>query len=86
MGRSSLLTRRGFLSGLGAVAVTSAVPRVLAERPAARHRPILCFCCDFNWAKQNGRSRAAMPEDWAEVDAKEYFDYHVRFGNNVTFC
>ena len=22
----------------------------------------------------------------AEVDAKQYFDYHVRFGNNVTFC
>jgi len=27
-----------------------------------------------------------MATDWARVDAKEYFDWHVDFGNNVMFC
>jgi hypothetical protein len=52
-------------------------------------RPIKCFCCDLNWSRidDGGRSVAASaPRDWAFVDPQEYFDWHVDFGNNVTFC
>ena len=85
MGRSSSLTRRRFLSGLGAVAVSSAASRGLAEEPAARHRPILLFCCDFNWARAPG-VRASLPADWAQVDPQKYFDWHRDLGVNVMFC
>ena len=27
-----------------------------------------------------------MATDWAQVDAEVYFDWHVEFGNTVTFC
>ena len=85
MGGSSSLTRRRFLGGLGAVAVSSAASRVLAEEPAARHRPILLFCCDFNWARAPG-VRASLPADWAQVDPQKYFEWHQDLGVNVMFC
>ena len=52
-------------------------------------KPIKCFCCDLNWAKVEKpvpSVRAAMAADWAKVDAREYFDWHAEFGNNVMFC
>jgi hypothetical protein len=27
-----------------------------------------------------------LPEDWAEVNAQQYFDWHREFGNNVVYC
>jgi hypothetical protein len=30
--------------------------------------------------------RPSLPEDWAEVDAQEYFNWHRQFGNNVVYC
>jgi len=53
----------------------------------------LLFNCDFNWVRlpaseshPHGIIRPSRPEDWAEVDAKEYFDWHVAFGNNALLC
>ena len=84
----SLPNRRTFLGQLGASALATTVG---AAQP--KHEPILVFNCDFNWARYskskrypNGHMRPALPDDWAEVDAKKYFDYHVEFGNNVTYC
>ncbi len=61
--------------------------------PSRSHEPMLVFNCDFNWARYTkskehpeGLQRPATPEDWAQVDAREYFKYHVEFGNNVTYC
>ncbi len=88
----STLSRRRFVSAVGASALAAAVPQGLA-RQADKHKPILLFNCDFNWARwepsekyPKGKVRASMPEDWAQVDAREYFDWHVQFGNNVTYC
>ena len=50
---------------------------------------IKCFCCNLNWTKFDrpvASIQPAMATDWARVDAKEYFDWHVDFGNNVMFC
>ena len=47
------------------------------------------FCCDLNWARYDTpapRTLPAMAADWAEVDPREYFDWHVEFGNNLMFC
>ena len=51
------------------------------------------FNCDFNWARwpasptlPKGKVRPSQPEDWADVDAQEYFDWHREFGNNVVYC
>lgn len=46
------------------------------------HRPIKLMNCDFNWTVFG----AAGPQDWAFVDPKEYFDWHVEFGDNCIYC
>ena len=48
-----------------------------------------CFCCDLNWTrfdKPIEGTPPAMAADWSQVNAREYFDWHVDFGNNVMFC
>ncbi len=47
----------------------------------------------MNWVRgpatekhPHGEVRASLPEDWSEVVAHEYFDWHRKFGNNVTYC
>ena len=53
-----------------------------------RRDTIKCFCCDLNWARAKNPPhsvRSSVPQDWAAVDAQEYFDWHREFGNNVTF-
>jgi hypothetical protein len=43
---------------------------------------------DFNWAKYDHPHEhigPTAPFDWAYVDPKEYFDWHLRFGNNAVF-
>jgi len=86
-------TRRTFLGTLGASTLAAVTPVLPGQADPPAHEPILLFNCDFNWARwpasekyPHGKVRASMPEDWAEVDAKEYFDWHVEFGNNVTYC
>ena len=91
-GRHPSISRRAFLGAVGTSAVISAAPNVLADAPL-EHKPMLLFNCDFNWARwpssekyPRGKTRVSLPEDWAEVDAQEYFDWHRRFGNTVTYC
>jgi len=64
-------------------------PKLSADVPAA----IRLFNCDLNWARwspseslPDGHVRPSQPEDWAEVDAQQYFDWHREFGNNVLYC
>jgi hypothetical protein len=86
-------TRRSFLGAVGASGIASLTPRLLGQTEPPAHQPILLFNCDFNWARwpasekyPHGKVRPSLPEDWSEVDAREYFDWHRRFGNNVTYC
>lgn len=47
------------------------------------------FACDLNWTRFDApvaSTPPAMATDWAEVDPKEYFDWHVEFGNNIMSC
>ena len=72
-----------------------ATPVVVAELKLPGDAPpaTRLFNCDFNWARwpksealPHGNVRPSMPEDWAEVDARQYFDWHREFGNNVVYC
>ena len=50
---------------------------------------IKCFCCDLNWSRfdlPDPTVYPSAPDDWAFIDPQAYFDWHVEFGNNVTFC
>ena len=50
---------------------------------------IKLFCCDFNWSWMEEPRKAVVPsapQDWAEVDPVEYFDWHREFGCNIVFC
>ena len=93
------MSLRGISLGLGGLlAVASAVvaaqaaagePKLPDDVPPA----IRLFNCDFNWARwppseslPHGNVRPSQPEDWAEVDAQQYFDWHREFGNNVVYC
>lgn len=52
-------------------------------------RPIKLFCCDFNWVRLDKPifgTPPAAPQDWAFVNPKEYFDWHINFGVSVMFC
>src|SRR5262245_12360175 len=87
------ITRRHFLSAIGAGAVAVGMPRPVAQAGFTSHKPILLFNCDLNWVRgpatkkhPQGEVRPSLPEDWSEVDARQYFDWHRRFGNNVTYC
>jgi len=40
---------------------------------------------DLNWAS-DPIQRAATPQDWAMVDAEEYFNWHMEFGTNAMYC
>ncbi|MEK6569730.1 MAG: hypothetical protein AABZ61_00050 [Bacteroidota bacterium] len=43
---------------------------------------------DFNWAKHvhpHEHTGPTAPQDWAFVDPREYFEWHVNFGNNAVF-
>ena len=68
-------------------------PAGLQERKAEGRpsggKPIKLFCCDLNWTyfdKPTKRTPPAAPHDWAFINPKEYFDWHVNFGVNVMFC
>ena len=89
-------TRRTVLGAgvaTGLAAVSRLLPAQISPPTPPAHEPVLLFNCDFNWARwpaseerPQGKVRPSMPEDWSEVDAGEYFDWHRRFGNNVTYC
>jgi hypothetical protein len=77
----------------GLAAVSRLLPAQISPPTPPAHEPILLFNCDFNWARwpaseerPQGKIRPSLPEDWSEIDAGEYFDWHRRFGNNVTYC
>ena len=43
---------------------------------------------DFNWVMDpppNESPRVSGPHEWAFVDPKEYFDWHLKIGNNAIF-
>ena len=44
--------------------------------------PILLFTCDLNWTTTG----AAAAHEWASVDPRAYFDWHVEFGSSAIFC
>lgn len=53
------------------------------------HKTIELFNCDLNWSRFDypiSTCSVSAPQDWANVDRKEYFDWHRDFGNNVMFC
>jgi len=50
------------------------------------------FICDLNWVfvEKNESHNSfnqipSAPHDWAFIDPKEYFDWHINFGNNALF-
>jgi hypothetical protein len=56
---------------------------------AEKKEIIKLFNCDLNWVhfeKPNRIMRPSMPQDWAYIDPKEYFDWHIDFGNNIMYC
>lgn len=58
-------------------------------RTQAANLPIKVFVCDLNWSKFDSPVAVTAPStafEWAEIDAREYFDWHIRFGNNAVFC
>lgn len=76
-------------SAVVATQAAAGEPKLPADVP----RAIRLFNCDFNWARwppsetlPHGNVRPSLPEDWAEVDAQQYFDWHREFGNNVVYC
>jgi hypothetical protein len=53
------------------------------------HRPIKLFVLDLNWSRRDCPYPVIYPSaahEWAHVDPREYFDYHIAFGNNAIFC
>ncbi len=46
------------------------------------HSPVKLMHCDLNWTVYG----PSAPWDWAFVDPKEYFDWHMAFGTNVMYC
>jgi hypothetical protein len=56
---------------------------------ASGGKPIKLFCCDLNWVRLDKPifgTPPAAPQDWAFINPKEYFDWHINFGVNVMFC
>lgn len=56
---------------------------------ASGGKPIKLFCCDLNWVRLDKPMRQtppAAPQDWAFINAQEYFQWHKDFGVNVMFC
>ena len=54
-----------------------------------KHNPMRLFMCDLNWTYYDQpfvHTPPSAPHDWANVDPRAYFDWHVEFGNNVLFC
>ena len=52
-------------------------------------KPIKLFCCDLNWVRLDKPifgTPPAAPQDWAFVNPKDYFEWHIKFGVNVMFC
>ncbi len=48
---------------------------------------IRLMCCDLNWTRYTDEyAPPSMPQDWAFIDPKEYFDWHMDFGNSAMFC
>lgn len=87
------ITRRAFVGLLGASATAAATRVCRAQELLPARTPILLFNCDFNWVRLPADDshpheiiRPSQPEDWAEVSAQEYFDWHVAFGNNALLC
>lgn len=55
-------------------------------------KPVKLFMCDLNHSmtprlgSKGYQGVASAPQDWAFVNPKEYFDWHMEFGNNVMYC
>jgi hypothetical protein len=47
---------------------------------------IKLFVCDFNFSMDGVHPRPSWPQDWAFVDPREYFDWHMEFGNTAILC
>ncbi len=93
------MSLRGISLGFRCLLVVASA--VVAAQAAAGERKLLgdvppairLFNCDFNWARwppseslPHGNVRPSLPEDWAEVDARAYFNWHREFGNSVVYC
>jgi hypothetical protein len=85
---SRSFSRRSVLKSAALALVSPTLGAVgRAAGPKSPQQTIRLFNCDFNWARwPDGRTRPSLPEDWGEVDAKKYFDWHREFGNNVVYC
>lgn len=82
------MTRRRMVGLTTSALLTHTFAKHVAGAPPQTTSPtIRLFNCDFNWARwPNGDTRPSEPQDWAEVDARKYFDWHREFGNNVLYC
>lgn len=50
-------------------------------------KPIKLFVCDLNFTFVDDKHHApSAPQDWAFINPEDYFNWHLRFGNNVSFC
>ena len=49
-------------------------------------KTIKLMSCDFNWCYKGDVHQPAAAQDWAFVDPRAYFDWHLEFGANVMFC
>ena len=48
---------------------------------------IRLMVCDLNWTRYSDTyAPPSLPQDWAFISPKEYFDWHMEFGNNAMFC
>jgi hypothetical protein len=47
---------------------------------------IKLFVCDFNFSMVGDSPRPSLPQDWANVDPEEYYNWHLEFGDNAIFC
>lgn len=51
--------------------------------------PIKLFNCDLNYSyfdKPYEHAAPSAPQDWAFIDAEEYFNWHLEFGCNAAYC
>jgi hypothetical protein len=81
-----LLARAG-AAGLACSALNSCAIASRPNKDAARSlKPIKLFVADLNWNWKNGRMLHSRPSDWATINAKEFFEWHVEMGDNAVFC
>ena len=75
-----------FVSGGSSLLGPCSIAAGAAKANSGEFKPIKLLNCDLNWSRKKEKVRRSRPSDWANIDAKEYFDWHIEMGNNAIYC